>query len=82
MTKPECGGDPPENREDDSALVDAREAARLCRISPPMLYKLNADGKMPPPIRLGKLMRWRRKEIVEWIEKGCPDVNFDERTTK
>ncbi len=74
MTKPECGGDPPE---DESPLLDAREAARLCRISLPMLYKLNAEGKMPPPIRIGKLMRWRRKEVVVWIEQGCPEDGLE-----
>jgi predicted DNA-binding transcriptional regulator AlpA len=37
-----------------------------------MLYKLNAAGRMPTPVRLGSLMRWRRKEIMEWIDAGCP----------
>ena len=75
MVKPDSDDDarePPANRESDSALLDAREAARLCRVSLPMLYKLNASGRMPCPIKIGSLMRWKRKEILTWIDAGCP----------
>ncbi|MDR1745523.1 MAG: helix-turn-helix domain-containing protein [Planctomycetota bacterium] len=61
------------NREGESALVDAKEAARLCCISESMLYKLNTAGKMPAPVRLGSLLRWKRRELLEWIEAGCPE---------
>jgi excisionase family DNA binding protein len=63
----------PANREGESPLVDAKEAAGLCRISESMLYKLNAEGRMPAPVRIGSLMRWRRREILDWIDSGCPD---------
>ena len=77
MNKPEMDApkperEPPRDREGDSALVDAREAARLCGVSESMLYKLNAAGKMPTPVRLGSLMRWKRRDLLEWIDKGCP----------
>ena len=58
--------------ENATALLDVKEASRLCSISAPMLYKLNAAGSMPAPIRIGALMRWRRKEILKWISAGCP----------
>ncbi len=62
----------PANREGESAMMDAREAARLCSFSESMLYKLNREGKIPPPIRIGTLFRWKRRELLEWIEAGCP----------
>ncbi len=62
----------PANREDESVLVDAKEAARLCSLSLQMIYKLNQAGKMPAPIRIGSLLRWQRRELLEWIEAGCP----------
>ncbi len=52
-------------------LVDVNEAARLCMISVSMFYKLNAAGKTPHPVRLGKLLRWRKNELLDWIEAGC-----------
>ena len=58
--------------ENETALLDVKEASRLCSISAPMLYKLNAAGNLPAPIKIGKLMRWRRKEILKWINAGCP----------
>ncbi len=77
MTKQEEDDDSParatpEHREGESPLVGAKEAARLCSISESMLYTLNRAGKMPPPIRIGTLLRWKRRELLEWIEAGCP----------
>ena len=63
----------PENREGESAMVDVKEAARLCCFSESMIYKLKRAGKMPPPIKIGALMRWKRRELLEWIEAGCPE---------
>ncbi len=63
----------PANREGESAMMDAREAAKLCSFSESMLYKLNRAGKMPPPIRIGALLRWKRSDVVRWIEEGCPE---------
>ncbi len=54
----------PANREGESALVDAKEAARLCSLSLQMIYKLNRAGKMPAPIRIGSLLRWQRRELT------------------
>lgn len=59
-------------REEESVLVDVKEAARLCGISRSMLYKLNSAGRMPKSIRLGTLVRWKRKDIMAWMENGCP----------
>ena len=58
--------------ENETALLDVKEASRLCSISASMLYKLNAAGSMPTPIRIGALMRWRRKDLLKWINAGCP----------
>ncbi len=70
--------DAPANREGESAMMDVREAARLCSFSESMIYKLNRAGKMPPPIRIGTLLRWRRRELLEWIEAGCPGDGWKE----
>lgn len=59
--------------DDSSLLVDVREAAAMCRMSRAMLYKLHRNGGTPRSVRLGKLIRWRRREFLDWIAAGCPD---------
>ena len=77
MANKQQNGPPQERRAEDgqvseNGLVDVNEAARLCMISASMFYKLNAAGKTPKPVRLGKLLRWRKSELLDWIKAGCP----------
>ena len=51
------------------------EFAELFRASPRHIYRMVDAGKVPPPIKLGKLNRWRVDEIKEWIDLGCPEVS-------
>ena len=37
------------------------------------LWRLNDSGKIPACIRLGRSVKWRRSDILKWIELGCPD---------
>jgi predicted DNA-binding transcriptional regulator AlpA len=36
------------------------------------VWRLNAAGKLPKPIRLGGSVRWNRVEVTAWFEAGCP----------
>jgi len=36
--------------------------------------RLADSGKMPPPVRIGALVRWRADELRQWIADGCPSV--------
>lgn len=55
-------------------LMSVGEVADLLEISERSVYNLETAGKMPPKIKLGGLVRWRRAAIMEWIEQGCPAV--------
>lgn len=37
--------------------------------------KLVAKGLMPRPIKIGNSVRFRRQEIIDWIDAGCPAVS-------
>jgi excisionase family DNA binding protein len=54
-----------------AALLDVRAVAQLLDCSPRHVYRLADASRMPPPLRLGALVRWRRQEIEEWIAGGC-----------
>lgn len=60
---------PPESR---SALLTVQEVAELLRCSPRHIRRLADGGQMPLPIHLGHLVRWRKFELDQWIEDGCP----------
>ncbi len=35
------------------------------------------SGRMPEPVYLGRIPRWRLAELMDWIEAGCPVVDSD-----
>jgi excisionase family DNA binding protein len=54
-----------------AALLDVKAVAALLGCSPRHIYRLADAGHMPPPVRLGALVRWRRQEIDAWLAGGC-----------
>ena len=54
------------------ALIDVRQVAEYLSCSERHVYRLADAGRMPRPVKLGALVRWRRTAIDEWINAGCP----------
>jgi len=38
------------------------------------VHRLADAGRMPRSIKLGTLVRWRRAEVMSWIEGGCQPI--------
>jgi predicted DNA-binding transcriptional regulator AlpA len=55
-------------------LLTDRQAAALCGCSRASWHRWRAAGKLPPAVRLGRKLLWRRAEIVAWVDAGCPDA--------
>ncbi len=55
-------------------LLDVKALAQLGSFSTRHARRLADAGKMPAPIRFGGLVRWRRRDIEQWIADGCPPV--------
>jgi excisionase family DNA binding protein len=53
-------------------LLDVRAVAALLDCSPRHVYRLADSSRMPQPVRLGALVRWRRQELQDWLAAGCP----------
>jgi excisionase family DNA binding protein len=65
----------PESRPEENAeLLTARDCARLLRCSVRHIYRLTDSGAMPRPVRLGQLVRWSRRVLLEWLANGCRPV--------
>ena len=56
------------------AMLDVRGIARLLGCSCRHVHRLRDCGQMPPPVKLGALVRWNRKLIEQWLADGCPAV--------
>ena len=69
--------DPPEQ-----LLISAPEVAKILGISTRSVWRLRSAGKIVPPIEIGGLVRWKKADILAWIDQDCPDHASisDERT--
>ena len=61
------------NNEDTALLLNAEEAAKLCRCSVRTWRARDRSGLTPPPIRIGRSLYWRPQDLIAWVEAGCPD---------
>lgn len=55
-------------------LLDVETVAAVCDCSSRHIYRLADSDRMPRPVRLGSLVRWRKDQIFQWIDAGCPSV--------
>ncbi|MBI5433300.1 MAG: DNA-binding protein [Planctomycetes bacterium] len=52
--------------------VDADALADLLSISKAMVFKLDASGRLPRGIYLGRRRVWPVAEVAEWLRAGAP----------
>lgn len=52
--------------------LSAEEVADVLGISRAHVWKLHSIGKLPRPIRLGRVVRWDRKTLEAWLAAGAP----------
>jgi predicted DNA-binding transcriptional regulator AlpA len=65
----------------ESLMLTSRDVARLMQCSDKHVTNLRKQGRMPPCIKLGTLVRWPRKIIEDWIAAGCPAVDEESKRT-
>jgi predicted DNA-binding transcriptional regulator AlpA len=54
-------------------LLSASDLTVLLKLSLRTIRAMDRAGKLPKPIRIGGSIRWRRDEILLWIDSGCPN---------
>ena len=54
------------------AAYEAADIASLIKCSVRHIWRLSDGGLLPPPFRLGRLVRWNKTVIDAWIAAGCP----------
>lgn len=53
-------------------LLTTAQAARLCGMGERTFWRHSRSGAAPAPKHIGGLVRYSRRELLEWIEAGCP----------
>jgi excisionase family DNA binding protein len=56
------------------ALMTIAEVAELLRVSQRTVDRMRQEGTIIQPIKVGRQLRWRKSEILQWIDDGCPKV--------
>jgi len=54
-------------------LIDMNTVAEQLHCSRRHVERLLASERLPTPVRVGRLVRWRADEVREWIAAGCPN---------
>ena len=63
-------------------LLKAGELAGLLGVSRATVWSWHSAGRIPLPVRIGGVTRWRRAEIESWVEAGTPGREKWETTKK
>jgi excisionase family DNA binding protein len=66
--------DAPVSSKPSNALLDIRAVAGILNCSARHVSRLAKKGRLPAPVRLGALLRWRAEELHQWIAAGCPAI--------
>lgn len=54
-------------------LLTAKELGLLLALSKRQIFRLNACGKIPKPLKISGAVRWRLADIIRWQDLNCPD---------
>jgi predicted DNA-binding transcriptional regulator AlpA len=52
---------------DEMELVNVKEACRLMKIGKTFFYELVKCDGFPSSVKLGRIRRWFKKELIQWL---------------
>jgi predicted DNA-binding transcriptional regulator AlpA len=54
------------------AFMTVEQLAKLIQKSVRSVWRMRSAGQVPKPVKLGGGVRWRVRDIEDWIDRGCP----------
>lgn len=64
-------------------LLSVKQVATLLGKSQRFIWSLHSRALLPAPVRLGRSVNWKRREIDQWIEWNCPSrEEFEKRLAR
>lgn len=70
------------NEFDEVQLITIKKLAAILDIGERTAWRYLSAGKLPKPIRLGRLVRWDKAVIHSWVDAGTPDQKIWEAMKK
>jgi excisionase family DNA binding protein len=55
-----------------ATTYDVSDLATMLKLSQRTIWRLTSEGQIPGRLQIGKSVRWSRRIVDSWIEKGCP----------
>lgn len=55
-----------------TGTYDVDDIAALLKSSTRHVRRLADSGAMPRPLHIGRLVRWRKADVDQWLAAGCP----------
>jgi excisionase family DNA binding protein len=55
----------------DPVLLTTDEVASLLRTSRKAIYCMNDRGQLPGVIRIGRRLRFRKRDLVDYLDRKC-----------
>jgi predicted DNA-binding transcriptional regulator AlpA len=52
---------------DDAVLISAKHFATMLSVSVKTLRRLLARGRLPRPVRSGRLLKWRKADAIAYV---------------
>jgi len=52
--------------------LSAEELAEMLGVSRSHVFRMASSGLLPPAIRFGRVVRWSRATIEDWVAAGAP----------
>lgn len=65
-------GAKPEAIEAAPLMMTAEDIAECLKVSTRTVWRLKAKGDLPKSVKIGRAVRWRRSDILQWVHQGCP----------
>ena len=56
-------------------LLSTERAAELLSVGSRTLWRWSHGGRAPKPLRIAGTVRYRRQDLLDWIEAGCPRLD-------
>jgi len=63
----------------ESDLLTVDNVAALLACSARTVWRMSDAAAMPPPVRFLSLVRWRRRDVDQWLSDGCPKMDRGSR---
>jgi predicted DNA-binding transcriptional regulator AlpA len=63
-------------------LLTTAQAAKLIGCGERTFWRWSRSGIAPKPIKISGLVRYRRDEILVWVDNGCPPEELPSAITR